>query len=107
MFRSQILGKSQFFKYWHALELFSDNFLSHSNDLKSKNRYKNFICCLDGYGVMDEFGNWSGLIGMLQRKEADLSIGDVSITYARSQVQLIFKFLGLYFILFLFFVAIG
>ena len=50
---------------------------------------KNFICCLDGYGVMDEFGNWSGLIGMLQRKEADLSIGDVSITYARSQVQLI------------------
>ena len=56
---------------------------------------------------MDEFGNWSGLIGMLQRKEADLSIGDVSITYARSQVQLIFKFLGLYFILFLFFVAIG
>ena len=45
---------------------------------------------------MDEFGNWSGLIGMLQRKEADLSIGDVSITYARSQVQLIFKFLGVH-----------
>ena len=55
---------------------------------------------------MDEFGNWSGLIGMLQRKEADLSIGDVSITYARSQVQLIFKLLGVHLKMVLFVVVV-
>uniref|UniRef100_A0AC35U4L6 PBPe domain-containing protein n=1 Tax=Rhabditophanes sp. KR3021 TaxID=114890 RepID=A0AC35U4L6_9BILA len=38
------------------------------------------------YGVEDESGRWNGVIGMLQRHEADLSVSAVTITYSRSSV---------------------
>ncbi|VDK18555.1 unnamed protein product, partial [Anisakis simplex] len=42
---------------------------------------------LDGtYGIEDETGKWNGLIGVLQRREADLSVSAVTITYSRAEV---------------------
>lgn len=38
------------------------------------------------YGVQDETGRWNGIIGVLQRHEADLSISAVTITYSRVKV---------------------
>uniref|UniRef100_A0A914C469 Ionotropic glutamate receptor C-terminal domain-containing protein n=1 Tax=Acrobeloides nanus TaxID=290746 RepID=A0A914C469_9BILA len=35
------------------------------------------------YGVEDETGRWNGIIGVLQRHEADLSVSAVTITYSR------------------------
>ncbi|KAI6194048.1 Glr-4 [Aphelenchoides besseyi] len=38
------------------------------------------------YGVQDETGRWNGIIGVLQRHEADLSVSAVTITYSRVKV---------------------
>ncbi len=38
------------------------------------------------YGVTDEMGGWNGIIGVLQRHEADLSVSAVTITYSRVSV---------------------
>uniref|UniRef100_A0A915B0N1 Ionotropic glutamate receptor C-terminal domain-containing protein n=2 Tax=Parascaris univalens TaxID=6257 RepID=A0A915B0N1_PARUN len=38
------------------------------------------------YGMEDESGRWSGLVGVLQRHEADLSVSAVTITYSRAEV---------------------
>uniref|UniRef100_A0A914H070 Uncharacterized protein n=1 Tax=Globodera rostochiensis TaxID=31243 RepID=A0A914H070_GLORO len=38
------------------------------------------------YGVEDEYGRWNGIIGVLQRHEADLSVSAVTITYSRVSV---------------------
>ncbi|CEF59755.1 Ionotropic glutamate receptor domain and Extracellular solute-binding protein, family 3 domain and Glutamate receptor, L-glutamate/glycine-binding domain-containing protein [Strongyloides ratti] len=38
------------------------------------------------YGVGDDNGKWNGVIGMLQRHEADLSVSALTITYSRSSV---------------------
>uniref|UniRef100_A0A7E4ZQF5 Glutamate receptor n=1 Tax=Panagrellus redivivus TaxID=6233 RepID=A0A7E4ZQF5_PANRE len=38
------------------------------------------------YGVEDETGQWNGIIGVLQRHEADLSVSAVTITYSRVSV---------------------
>jgi hypothetical protein len=44
------------------------------------------------YGRLDEStGNWSGIIGMLQRKEVDLTIMDITILQERSQVEMFCK----------------
>lgn len=36
--------------------------------------------------LQDESGRWNGIIGVLQRHEADLSISAVTITYSRVEV---------------------
>ncbi|CAJ0581656.1 unnamed protein product, partial [Mesorhabditis spiculigera] len=42
---------------------------------------------VDGsYGIEDESGRWNGIIGVLQRHEADLSVSAVTITYSRVEV---------------------
>uniref|UniRef100_A0A1I8ARD8 Glutamate receptor n=1 Tax=Steinernema glaseri TaxID=37863 RepID=A0A1I8ARD8_9BILA len=42
---------------------------------------------VDGtYGIEDDSGRWNGLIGVLQRHEADLSVSAVTITYSRVEV---------------------
>ncbi|CAK5120295.1 unnamed protein product [Meloidogyne enterolobii] len=38
------------------------------------------------YGVEDEYGHWNGIIGVLQRHEADLSVSALTITYSRVSV---------------------
>uniref|UniRef100_A0A0N5C5R2 PBPe domain-containing protein n=1 Tax=Strongyloides papillosus TaxID=174720 RepID=A0A0N5C5R2_STREA len=38
------------------------------------------------YGVEDDIGKWNGVIGMLQKHEADLSVSALTITYSRSSV---------------------
>ncbi|CAD6191761.1 unnamed protein product [Caenorhabditis auriculariae] len=38
------------------------------------------------YGIEDESGRWNGIIGALQRHEADLSLSAVTITYSRAEV---------------------
>ncbi|CAI4221432.1 unnamed protein product [Auanema sp. JU1783] len=38
------------------------------------------------YGIEDETGRWNGIIGVLQRHEADLSVSAVTITYSRVEV---------------------
>ena len=41
------------------------------------------------YGTLNEStGNWNGIIGMLQRKEVDLTIMDITILQERSKVVL-------------------
>uniref|UniRef100_A0AC35FJ23 Ionotropic glutamate receptor L-glutamate and glycine-binding domain-containing protein n=1 Tax=Panagrolaimus sp. PS1159 TaxID=55785 RepID=A0AC35FJ23_9BILA len=35
------------------------------------------------YGIEDETGQWNGVIGVLQRHEADLSLSAITITYSR------------------------
>ena len=40
------------------------------------------------YGNLNEStGNWNGIIGMLQRKEVDLTIMDITILQERSKVK--------------------
>ena len=34
----------------------------------------------------DEYGHWNGIIGVLQRHEADLSVSALTITYNRVSV---------------------
>lgn len=36
--------------------------------------------------IQDESGRWNGIIGVLQRHEADLSVSAVTITYSRVEV---------------------
>jgi hypothetical protein len=38
------------------------------------------------YGSQEENGSWSGQIGLLQRKELDLSIMDLTVTASREKV---------------------
>ncbi|XGW09100.1 hypothetical protein V3C99_011423, partial [Haemonchus contortus] len=38
------------------------------------------------YGIEDESGRWNGIIGVLQRHEADVSISALTITYSRVEV---------------------
>uniref|UniRef100_A0A914V8H1 Ionotropic glutamate receptor L-glutamate and glycine-binding domain-containing protein n=1 Tax=Plectus sambesii TaxID=2011161 RepID=A0A914V8H1_9BILA len=38
------------------------------------------------YGIQDDHGRWNGLVGVLQRGEADLSVSAVTITYSRVEV---------------------
>ncbi|GBL89834.1 hypothetical protein AVEN_179607-1 [Araneus ventricosus] len=38
------------------------------------------------YGKKDENDNWSGIIGMVQRGEADLGIGQIAVTRERMEV---------------------
>ena len=38
------------------------------------------------YGSQGENGSWSGQIGLLQRKELDLSIMDITVTARREKV---------------------
>ena len=47
------------------------------------------------YGVRDDSGQWNGIIGVLQRHEADLSVSAVTITYSRVTVVGRLNFLGL------------
>ncbi len=46
----------------------------------------------DVYGELLDNGTWIGIVGMLNRSDADITINDFSITEARSQVR-IFKML--------------
>ena len=39
-----------------------------------------------GWGSLLENNSWTGVVGMLDRKEVDVSVTDLSITEARSQV---------------------
>ncbi|RWS07675.1 uncharacterized protein B4U79_10389 [Dinothrombium tinctorium] len=38
------------------------------------------------YGKKDESGQWGGLIGEILRKEADLAVGDITVTSSREEV---------------------
>ncbi|VDM59359.1 unnamed protein product [Angiostrongylus costaricensis] len=38
------------------------------------------------YGIEDDSGRWNGIIGVLQRHEADVSVSAVTITYSRVEV---------------------
>ncbi|KAK6737583.1 hypothetical protein RB195_019969 [Necator americanus] len=38
------------------------------------------------YGIEDDKGRWNGIIGVLQRHEADVSVSAVTITYSRVEV---------------------
>ncbi|KJH51208.1 hypothetical protein DICVIV_02573 [Dictyocaulus viviparus] len=38
------------------------------------------------YGIEDDSGRWNGIIGALQRHEADISVSAVTITYGRGEV---------------------
>ena len=40
----------------------------------------------DSYGVLDEDGNWTGLVGMLHNNKADICINDMTITMERAKV---------------------
>ncbi|XP_042911760.1 probable glutamate receptor [Parasteatoda tepidariorum] len=40
----------------------------------------------NSYGFKDTFGNWTGIVGMLQRNEADMAISLIGITEERSSV---------------------
>ena len=40
----------------------------------------------DAYGVQNEDGTWSGLIGMIHTGQADISINDLTITMERAKV---------------------
>ena len=43
----------------------------------------------ESYGsLLSDKKNWSGQIGLLQRKELDLSIMELTFTYERSQVMI-------------------
>jgi hypothetical protein len=42
----------------------------------------------DSYGVLDEDGNWTGLVGMLHNNEADICINDMTITMERAKVPI-------------------
>ena len=39
------------------------------------------------YGIINEQGNWTGIIGALARDEVDLSIADLAITTPRTLVE--------------------
>ena len=39
-----------------------------------------------GWGTLLENNSWTGVVGMLDRKEVDVSVTDLAITEARSQV---------------------
>ena len=41
----------------------------------------------EAYGVLDENGKWTGLIGLLVQDQADMSINDLTITFDRAQVN--------------------
>ena len=46
-----------------------------------------FVQSKDGsYGSLSEDGNWTGLIGLLDRNEADFAINDLSVVFDRAQV---------------------
>ena len=38
------------------------------------------------WGTLKANGSWSGVVGMLQRREVDVSVTDLSVTEARSAV---------------------
>lgn len=38
------------------------------------------------YGIMEPNGNWTGMIGMLHRNEAEMAVADFTPTQSRSQV---------------------
>ncbi|VDN53767.1 unnamed protein product [Dracunculus medinensis] len=38
------------------------------------------------YGIEDSVGRWNGIVGALQRREADMSISAITITYSRIEV---------------------
>ncbi|XP_015914837.2 glutamate receptor U1-like [Parasteatoda tepidariorum] len=40
----------------------------------------------ESYGIKDTFGNWTGMVGMLARNEADMAISLIGITEERSTV---------------------
>ena len=41
----------------------------------------------EAYGVLDDNGKWTGLIGLLVQDQADMSINDLTITFDRAQVN--------------------
>jgi hypothetical protein len=40
-----------------------------------------------GSGSMDKDGQWTGQIGMINRKEVDFSVMDITVLYERSKVK--------------------
>ena len=45
------------------------------------------IPAVDGlFGAKNDDGSWSGVVGMLERGELDLSLADLAVTRDRSQV---------------------
>ncbi|XP_035227517.1 glutamate receptor ionotropic, kainate 5-like [Stegodyphus dumicola] len=59
------------------LKVLSD-YLPFSYDLINREDYL--------WGNLDDTGNWTGMIGMMCRKEMDMALGWVATTYARHQV---------------------
>jgi len=46
----------------------------------------NFMFLFMSFNFKDEYGHWNGIIGVLQRHEADLSVSALTITYSRVSV---------------------
>lgn len=46
----------------------------------------NYINCHGVWGAQQENGSWNGIVRMLIDQQADIGIGGVSVTYARSRV---------------------
>jgi hypothetical protein len=44
------------------------------------------------YGLMTKNGSWAGIVGVLQRREADMTISDLSLTPPRAVVCFLNKF---------------
>nr|XP_042902174.1 glutamate receptor U1-like [Parasteatoda tepidariorum] len=56
--------------------------LSHALNFE----YDIFVPSDNSYGSMDAFGNWTGIVGMVARKEVDMAFSTISITEERSSV---------------------
>ncbi|XP_042900765.1 probable glutamate receptor [Parasteatoda tepidariorum] len=56
--------------------------LSHALNFE----YEIFVPSDNSYGSKDAFGNWTGMIGMLVRKEVDMAFSYIIITEERSSV---------------------
>lgn len=40
----------------------------------------------NAWGLKDSFGNWNGIIGLLEREEADVGLSHLDITASRKEV---------------------
>ena len=54
-------------------------------DMAKKLGFKYSVVVSDQYGAKDESGNWSGMIGMVHRNEADIAIADFLMNKERYQ----------------------
>ena len=54
-------------------------------DMAKKLGFKYSVVVSDQYGTKDESGNWSGMIGMVHRNQADIAIADFLMDKERYQ----------------------